>query len=522
VIASVGPKLSAATHVPATTSSNGDAKAVARTNGAQNGRAAIAYRSTAARRAPHAAQRMLDVCRYLDVAVALGAIVSVFLLTNVDHPGAATFTRFLDMRVTVKNLLLLGIFAWVMHAILATFRLYDERRLEMSRAYALRLIAACAVGAIPLVAFPLTSSTGDVRPVTVAYFAVVCVLALGTFRWVIWVTAHPTSAALRNVLIVGSGPRAQRLFRELHLRADAVQICGFVDTNPMPPVDEIAQRMIGSLNDLEGILMRHVIDDVLITLPIKSCYGEIQDTIALCERLGVRAAYLADVFQSALGRPSFEQTGRFSIIRMHVVTDDHRMLIKRAIDIFVGALGLLVAAPFMILIALAIKATSPGPVIFSQERFGLNKRRFSMFKFRTMVSGAEALQADLEERNEAIGPVFKIRDDPRVTPIGRWLRRMSLDELPQLFNVVRGDMSLVGPRPLPVRDVHRFSESWLMRRFSVPPGVTGLWQISGRSDLTFDRWVALDLQYIDGWSLGLDFRILAKTVPAVLWGRGAA
>ena len=145
-----------------------------------------------------------------------------------------------------------------------------------------------------------------------------------------------------------------------------------------------------------------------------------------------------------------------------------------------------------------------------------------MYKFRTMVTGAEALQADLETRNEASGPVFKIRDDPRVTPVGRWLRRMSLDELPQLFNVVRGDMSLVGPRPLPVRDVHNFSESWLMRRFSVPPGVTGLWQISGRSDLAFDRWVLLDLQYIDGWSLGLDLQILAKTVPAVLWGRGAA
>jgi lipopolysaccharide/colanic/teichoic acid biosynthesis glycosyltransferase len=191
-------------------------------------------------------------------------------------------------------------------------------------------------------------------------------------------------------------------------------------------------------------------------------------------------------------------------------------------DLIGGILGLLLAAPVMLVIAIAIKLSGPGPVIFSQQRFGLNKRRFAMYKFRTMVNGAEALQADLETRNEASGPVFKIRDDPRITRVGRLLRRMSLDELPQLFNVVRGDMSLVGPRPLPVRDVHKFSESWLMRRFSVPPGVTGLWQISGRSDLAFDRWVLLDLQYIDGWSLGLDLQILAKTVPAVLWGRGAA
>jgi lipopolysaccharide/colanic/teichoic acid biosynthesis glycosyltransferase len=199
------------------------------------------------------------------------------------------------------------------------------------------------------------------------------------------------------------------------------------------------------------------------------------------------------------------------------------MLVKRAMDLVGGAVGLTMLAPVMIVIAIAIKLSGgPGPVIFSQQRFGLNKRRFSMYKFRTMVIGAEALQAGLETRNEASGPVFKIRDDPRVTPLGRFLRRMSLDELPQLFNVVRGDMSLVGPRPLPVRDVHKFSESWLMRRFSVPPGVTGLWQISGRSDLEFDRWVMLDLEYIDGWSLGLDLQILAKTVPAVLWGRGAA
>ena len=204
---------------------------------------------------------------------------------------------------------------------------------------------------------------------------------------------------------------------------------------------------------------------------------------------------------------------------MHIVNDDHRMLVKRAMDLLGGAMGLAVAAPVMLVVAIAIKLSDPGPVIFSQQRFGLNKRRFAMYKFRTMVIGAEALQADLETRNEATGPVFKIRDDPRITPIGRV---MSLDELPQLFNVVRGDMSLVGPRPLPVRDVHKFSESWLMRRFSVPPGLTGLWQISGRSDLAFDRWVLLDLQYIDGWSLGLDLQILAKTVPAVLWGRGAA
>lgn len=506
-------------------SKNGDAKSGSRfVRYNSNGRPVAGRMGVLPPRAPRATQRMLDACRYLDVVVVLAAVGGVFLLANSDHPGAAEWTRFLDQRVSLKNLLLLALFAWVMHLSLNGFGLYKERHLDDPTEYALRLLAACLVGGLPLAAFPLASSTGAVRPVTVGYFVVAAVLSLAAIRWLVWLAAAPPpAAAVRNVLIVGSGPRAERLYRELYVHAnDAVSVYGFVDSDHQPETAEIAERMLGRLEDLESILVRNVIDDVLITLPIKSCYVEIQNTIALCERLGVRAAYLADVFQSSLGRPTFEQSGQFPVVRMHVVTDDHRLMVKRAIDLLGGSIGLLLMSPVMIFAACAIRLTSPGPIIFRQERFGLNKRRFSMYKFRTMVIDAEARQAELEERNEATGPVFKIRDDPRVTSVGRWLRRTSLDELPQLFNVVRGDMSLVGPRPLPVRDVHRFSESWLMRRFSVPPGVTGLWQISGRSDLAFDRWVALDLQYIDDWSLGLDLRILAKTVPAVLWGRGAA
>jgi len=159
--------------------------------------------------------------------------------------------------------------------------------------------------------------------------------------------------------------------------------------------------------------------------------------------------------------------------------------------------------------------------VFGQERFGWRKRRFTMYKFRTMVATAESLQASLESHNEAIGPIFKIANDPRVTPLGRILRKASLDELPQLWNVLRGEMSLIGPRPLPIRDVHRFDDACLMRRFSVLPGVTGLWQVSGRSDLPFGEWMRLDLLYIDRWSLALDFEILLRTIPAVLRGTGA-
>jgi exopolysaccharide biosynthesis polyprenyl glycosylphosphotransferase len=198
-----------------------------------------------------------------------------------------------------------------------------------------------------------------------------------------------------------------------------------------------------------------------------------------------------------------------------------RTVIKRVFDVTAGGLGLIALAPLLAAIAVAIRLTSPGPIFFVQERYGLNRRIFRMYKFRTMVANAEGLQLALEHLNEAAGPVFKIRDDPRITAMGRFLRRTSLDELPQLINVVTGDMSLVGPRPLPLRDVRHFSEGALMRRFSVRPGLTGLWQVSGRSGLGFEDWIRLDLQYIDRWSISLDLKILLRTVPAVMRGEGA-
>jgi exopolysaccharide biosynthesis polyprenyl glycosylphosphotransferase len=206
---------------------------------------------------------------------------------------------------------------------------------------------------------------------------------------------------------------------------------------------------------------------------------------------------------------------------MDVVPNDYRLRVKRGLDLVGAAVALVVLSPLMLAVAIAIKVTSPGPVIFAQERYGLNRRRFRMFKFRTMRVDAEQLQAELEQLNEADGPVFKIANDPRITRIGHLLRTTSLDELPQLVNVLHGEMSLVGPRPLPLRDVMRFSSASDMRRFSVRPGLTCLWQISGRSGLSFADWIRLDLKYIDGWSLTLDLAILARTLPAVLRGTGA-
>jgi len=194
---------------------------------------------------------------------------------------------------------------------------------------------------------------------------------------------------------------------------------------------------------------------------------------------------------------------------------------KRLFDILASSLLLLLSSPLLLLIAALIKVTDPGPVFFAQSRVGLSKRRFKMYKFRTMVVNAEQRMRQLEHLNEVSGPVFKLKDDPRVTPIGKLLRKSSLDELPQLINVLKGEMSLVGPRPLPVRDYEGFNQDWQRRRFSVRPGLTCLWQIAGRSSIPFETWMQLDLQYIDRWSFWLDMQILARTIPAVLRGFGA-
>jgi exopolysaccharide biosynthesis polyprenyl glycosylphosphotransferase len=197
------------------------------------------------------------------------------------------------------------------------------------------------------------------------------------------------------------------------------------------------------------------------------------------------------------------------------------LIVKRIVDFAVALVAVVAILPVMLLVALVIKLTSPGPVLFAQKRVGHNKRKFTMFKFRTMVVDAERQMEQLQHLNEVSGPVFKIKNDPRITPIGKFLRKTSLDEVPQLFSVLKGDMSLVGPRPLPIRDYEGFNEDWQRRRFSVKPGITCLWQVQGRSSISFEKWMELDLQYIDKWSLWLDFQILLQTIPAVLKGSGA-
>jgi exopolysaccharide biosynthesis polyprenyl glycosylphosphotransferase len=251
--------------------------------------------------------------------------------------------------------------------------------------------------------------------------------------------------------------------------------------------------------------------------------NRLQEAIAACEIEGVEAWIVADFIRTAIARPDFDIFGTRPMLVFRTTPDlSWSLLVKSVIDWLGALLGLLVTAPLFAIVAVGIKLTSPGPVIFRQKRSGKNGRPFVMYKFRSMHSDAAMRQAELAAYNQMSGPVFKIEKDPRVFPFGRFLRRTSWDELPQLLNVLKGEMSLVGPRPLPIYEVEQFENTSQRRRLSMKPGLTCLWQVKGRNEVkNFDDWVRLDLQYIDHWSLWLDFTILLRTLPVVLFGSGA-
>jgi exopolysaccharide biosynthesis polyprenyl glycosylphosphotransferase len=280
---------------------------------------------------------------------------------------------------------------------------------------------------------------------------------------------------------------------------------------------------LGELQDLPLILCNEIIDEVFIALPIKSQYSQIESAITTLEEQGIPVHLLSDLFPHKLARSrawEFEGTPLLSLHSAPSVT--WKTEVKRLMDILASAALLILLFPLLLVAAVLIKLDSRGPVFFIQDRVGFNKRRFRMLKFRTMLRDAEARMKEIEHLNEKSGPIFKIRNDPRITRVGRWLRKTSIDELPQLVNVLLGDMSIVGPRPLAVRDALMMEEAWQKRRFSVKPGLTCLWQVSGRSNLSFEQWMELDLKYIDAWSLGLDGLIVLRTIPAILTARGAS
>jgi len=327
---------------------------------------------------------------------------------------------------------------------------------------------------------------------------------------------------VHRVLIVGADEVGRSVMRVVVARPDlGYQIVGFVDDDPERSATDIGRyRALGTTDKLPEVLRQEAIDEVIIALP----WGDpqkIMRIVHLCERQNTAVRIVPDLFQMTLSRVVIENLDGIALLSLREpALLGWQIALKRLIDVLVAGAGLLFLAPLFGVLAIAIKLDSPGPVIFRQTRLGRNGKPFTCFKFRSMYVDAEARLEALRAKNEASGPIFKMRDDPRRTRMGKFLRRTSMDELPQLWNVLKGEMSLVGPRPPIPSEVEAY-EPWHCRRLEVRPGITGLWQVSGRSNLTFDEMVLLDIYYIENWSPTLDLRILLRTIPTVLFARGA-
>jgi exopolysaccharide biosynthesis polyprenyl glycosylphosphotransferase len=333
---------------------------------------------------------------------------------------------------------------------------------------------------------------------------------------------HRRGLGVERVLIVGVGEIGRSIMRAVMARPElGYQIVGFVDDDPAKAHTDIGPYpALGDTANLPQVIRAHNVDQVIITLPWMS-HRKILEIVRQCEDHRVQVRIVPDLFQIALSSVVVDNLDGIPLLGVREpALSDWQIFFKRSSDVVLSAAALILLAPVFGALALAIKLDSPGPVIFRQTRVGRNHGHFTCFKFRTMCADAEQQLETLRQQNEADGPIFKMRDDPRRTRMGRLLRRTSLDELPQLWNVLKGDMSIIGPRP-PIPDEVAEYEAWHRRRLEVSPGITGLWQVSGRSDLTFDEMVLLDVYYIENWSPLLDLRILVKTVPTVLLGSGA-
>jgi exopolysaccharide biosynthesis polyprenyl glycosylphosphotransferase len=459
---------------------------------------------------------ILNIPASVDGSIALAILVAVVCYVNHQSILQGGLGGFLGIRITLLNAIFSLVFVVLWQKSFQMIGLYRSD-LPAATSALLRLAAACALMTFFVAAYLKSRMALEpIRVISADFFLLSFCYELSRVLLTNPQTWQPREAAL--VVIVGSGPRASKAWRELRVAFHGSKtLLGFFDdraTDEMAP--DIASRYLGPLSDLSDYLLKNVVDELIVAAPLRSCYDMTQRAVSIAEAAGVRVSYLNEIFDLSLSSKRRRRASRF----IELVPSDHASLtaekVKRLVDLVGASIGLLITSPIFLIVAIAVKATSRGPVFFVQERYGYRRRRFPMYKFRSMVQDAPQLMAKLEAQNEANGPIFKMANDPRITPLGRFLRKTSLDELPQLLNVIKGDMSLVGPRPMSVRDVSLFNEAQLMRRFSVRPGITGSWQVSARASLDFDQWVVLDCSYIENWSLALDLSILARTIPAVL------
>ncbi|MFX0202993.1 MAG: sugar transferase, partial [Candidatus Hodarchaeota archaeon] len=358
-----------------------------------------------------------------------------------------------------------------------------------------------------------------------SFFIVVCVTLLLAEKLAIYFFlryVRKRGYNFRRLIVVGTGRRAADFIDRIQSHPEwGFRIIGAIEDEPGRGIKKVKDiKVIGILDDLPKILHNHAVDEVIFVIP-RLRLSHIEDAIRACELEGVKATIAVDLFDLKIAKAHQTELEGIPLLSFKTtIAKEWQLFIKRGMDLVLSGLGIVILSPLFLVAAVLIKATTPGPVLFKQKRVGLNNRRFVLYKFRTMYKGAAQKLSELKALNEMEGPVFKIKKDPRITPIGRILRKFSIDEFPQLFNVFVGHMSLIGPRPPIPEEVQNY-ECWQRRRLSMRPGITCLWQVNGRNRIDFEEWMKLDLEYLDNWSLWLDLKILVKTIPVVLFGIGA-
>jgi exopolysaccharide biosynthesis polyprenyl glycosylphosphotransferase len=467
------------------------------------------------------AVRVLDLGLIM-LAFGLGAIVSV------NAVQWTTIASFFASKVSLSSCVLFAIAILTCQGMFSLCGLYESKRMSTKHAEATDVLCAMTLSTACLWCEGRFFSISVITPYFLLAFwtigSTAIIAARLLLRYVLGAIRR-RGRNLHHVLVLGTNTRAIEFGRQIDaMPGRGYRLSGFADDD-WPGMQAFASsgfRVVCSRDGLAEFLRQNVVDELAIYLPLRSFYEHAAEMANLAKQHGILVRFDTDIFDLKLARPgAHAMDSAVPAVPSGHQIDGWQWLLKRLLDVAGSLILLIFLSPLFLLVAFLIKLTSPGPIFFSQKRVGLNKRQFTMFKFRTMVPDAENLQKKILHLNEMSGPVFKMKNDPRITRVGRVLRKTSIDELPQLVNVLMGDMSLVGPRAMSVRDYQFFSEDWQRRRFSVPPGITCLWQIHGRNAIPFEQWMLLDMQYIDKWSLWLDLKILAQTIPAVFKGSGA-
>ena len=467
---------------------------------------------------------------FLDVfVVAASFFITIFFRKNLDlwyridfFPGKHVFGELSNVS-KYMNILPLILFAW--WASLSSSGLYESFRRKNLFEIVWGVIKSTFFVMIVLatVTFLFKLNFISRSLMTLFFFATCLLLIIERFSIVCFLRfLRKQGYNYRNILLVGTGTRAENFIKLVHKHNEwGLRIIGLIDAEKdMLGKDIRGEKVIGTLEDIPEILHQKVVDEVIFIVP-RAWLSIIEKSLLACEIEGVKTNIAADFFNMKIARSVSSDIEGIPLLGFKTtVPEEWQLLLKRIFDIIISLLGIVIFAPVFIALTVLIKFLSPGgPAVFKQVRSGLNGRKFVMYKFRTMVNDAEKDKDRLNVFNEMDGPVFKMKNDPRVTKFGIFLRSSSLDELPQLFNILKGDMSIVGPRPPIPMEVEKY-EIWQRRRLSMKPGLTCLWQANGRNNVDFEKWMKMDLEYIDTWSLGLDFKIILKTIPAVLFSTG--